>query len=94
MVKRLEGACRSIVPPNKYALPACNRGAGGSASNLAARDGVRYGLRVPGRSSANCTRTPREGIGAEVPAASESALRALVTAYYDAYYFARRRCGR
>ena len=77
------------LPHTKYALPAYYIVAPAEASsNLARYDGVRYGLRVPGRDDHRaCTRTTRaEGFGAEVRRRVMIGTYVLSAGYYDAYY--------
>ena len=77
------------LPHTKYALPAYYIVAPAEASsNLARYDGVRYGLRVPGRDDRRaCTRTPAPtGFGAEVRRRIMIGTYVLSAGYYDAYY--------
>ena len=76
------------LPHTKYALPAYYIVAPAEASsNLARYDGVRYGLRVPGRSITDMyEKTRAEGFGAEVRRRVMIGTYVLSTGYYDAYY--------
>ena len=76
------------LPMTKYALPAYYIVAPAEASsNLARYDGVRYGLRVPGRSIGDMYEATRaEGFGAEVRRRVMIGTYVLSTGYYDAYY--------
>jgi aspartyl-tRNA(Asn)/glutamyl-tRNA(Gln) amidotransferase subunit A len=76
------------LPHTKYALPAyyivCPAEA---SSNLARYDGVRYGLRVPGRDiTAMYEGTRGEGFGKEVRRRVMIGTYVLSAGYYDAYY--------
>jgi aspartyl-tRNA(Asn)/glutamyl-tRNA(Gln) amidotransferase subunit A len=58
-----------------------------ASSNLARYDGVRYGLRVPGRDIADMyERTRAEGFGREVKRRLMIGTYVLSAGYYDAYY--------
>jgi aspartyl-tRNA(Asn)/glutamyl-tRNA(Gln) amidotransferase subunit A len=72
----------------KYALPAYYIIAPAEASsNLARYDGVRFGLRVPGRSLDEMYENTRgEGFGAEVRRRILIGTYVLSAGYYDAYY--------
>src|SRR6267143_1439619 len=76
------------LPHTKYALPAYYIVAPAEASsNLARHDGVRYGLRVPGRSIGDLYENTRaEGFGAEVRRRVMIGTYVLSAGYYDAYY--------
>jgi aspartyl-tRNA(Asn)/glutamyl-tRNA(Gln) amidotransferase subunit A len=76
------------LPHTKYALPAYYIGAPAEASsNLARYDGVRYGLRVPGRDVVDMYRRTRaEGFGKEVRRRILIGTYVLSAGYYDAYY--------
>ena len=76
------------LPHTKYALPAYYIVAPAEASsNLARYDGVRYGLRVPGRSLTDLYENTRaEGFGAEVRRRVMIGTYVLSAGYYDAYY--------
>src|SRR3984885_657483 len=76
------------LPHTKYALPAYYIVAPAEASsNLARYDGVRYGLRVPGRSFGEMYENTRaEGFGAEVRRRVMIGTYVLSAGYYDAYY--------
>ena len=76
------------LPHTKYALPAYYILAPAEASsNLARYDGVRYGLRVPGRDMAEMyQRTRAQGFGAEVRRRIMIGTYVLSAGYYDAYY--------
>jgi aspartyl-tRNA(Asn)/glutamyl-tRNA(Gln) amidotransferase subunit A len=76
------------LPHTKYALPAYYIVAPAEASsNLARYDGVRYGLRVPGRDIIDMyQRTRAEGFGAEVRRRIMIGTYVLSAGYYDAYY--------
>src|SRR5215213_2758276 len=76
------------LPHTKYALPAYYIVAPAEASsNLARYDGVRYGLRVPGRSIGDMYEGTRaEGFGAEVRRRVMIGTYVLSAGYYDAYY--------
>src|SRR6185312_5760800 len=88
----LEAAGAEVVevslPHTKYALPAYYIVAPAEASsNLARYDGVRYGLRVPGRSIGDMYEATRaEGFGAEVRRRVMIGTYVLSAGYYDAYY--------
>jgi aspartyl-tRNA(Asn)/glutamyl-tRNA(Gln) amidotransferase subunit A len=76
------------LPHTKYALPAyyivCPAEA---SSNLARYDGVRYGLRVPGRDITGMYEATRaEGFGQEVRRRVMIGTYVLSAGYYDAYY--------
>jgi aspartyl-tRNA(Asn)/glutamyl-tRNA(Gln) amidotransferase subunit A len=76
------------LPHTKYALPAYYIVAPAEASsNLARYDGVRYGLRVPGRSIGEMYENTRaDGFGAEVRRRVMIGTYVLSAGYYDAYY--------
>ncbi|UTD28813.1 Asp-tRNA(Asn)/Glu-tRNA(Gln) amidotransferase subunit GatA [Bradyrhizobium sp. WD16] len=76
------------LPHTKYALPAYYIVAPAEASsNLARYDGVRYGLRVPGRNVIEMYENSRaEGFGAEVRRRIMIGTYVLSAGYYDAYY--------
>jgi aspartyl-tRNA(Asn)/glutamyl-tRNA(Gln) amidotransferase subunit A len=76
------------LPHTKYALPAYYIVAPAEASsNLARYDGVRYGLRVDGRSIGELYESTRaEGFGAEVRRRVMIGTYVLSAGYYDAYY--------
>jgi aspartyl-tRNA(Asn)/glutamyl-tRNA(Gln) amidotransferase subunit A len=76
------------LPHTKYALPAYYIVAPAEASsNLARYDGVRYGLRVDGRSIGEMYENTRaDGFGAEVRRRIMIGTYVLSAGYYDAYY--------
>ena len=76
------------LPHTKYALPAYYIVAPAEASsNLARYDGVRYGLRVPGRDIAEMyEKTRAAGFGREVKRRVLIGTYVLSAGYYDAYY--------
>jgi aspartyl-tRNA(Asn)/glutamyl-tRNA(Gln) amidotransferase subunit A len=76
------------LPHTKYALPAYYIVAPAEASsNLARYDGVRYGLRVPGRDIADMyQKTRADGFGKEVRRRILIGTYVLSAGYYDAYY--------
>ncbi len=76
------------LPHTKYALPAYYIVATAEASsNLARYDGVRYGLRVPGRDIVDMYEGTRSaGFGAEVRRRVMIGTYVLSAGYYDAYY--------
>jgi aspartyl-tRNA(Asn)/glutamyl-tRNA(Gln) amidotransferase subunit A len=76
------------LPHTKYALPAYYIVAPAEASsNLARYDGVRYGLRVPGRDIAGMYENTRAGgFGKEVRRRIMIGTYVLSAGYYDAYY--------
>ncbi|HEV2302798.1 MAG TPA: Asp-tRNA(Asn)/Glu-tRNA(Gln) amidotransferase subunit GatA [Stellaceae bacterium] len=76
------------LPHTKYALPAYYIIAPAEAgSNLARYDGVRFGLRVEGKSLEEMYESTRaEGFGAEVRRRVMIGTYALSAGYYDAYY--------
>lgn len=76
------------LPHTKYSLPTYYVLAPAEASsNLARYDGVRYGLRVPGKSLDDMyANTRREGFGAEVKRRVMIGTYVLSAGYYDAYY--------
>jgi aspartyl-tRNA(Asn)/glutamyl-tRNA(Gln) amidotransferase subunit A len=76
------------LPHTQYALPAYYVVAPAEASsNLARYDGVRYGLRVPGRDVVDMyERTRAEGFGKEVRRRIMIGTYVLSAGYYDAYY--------
>ena len=76
------------LPHTRYALPAYYIVAPAEASsNLARYDGVRYGLRVPGRGINEMYENTRaEGFGPEVRRRVMIGTYVLSAGYYDAYY--------
>jgi len=76
------------LPHTKYALPAYYIVAPAEASsNLARYDGVRYGLRVPGKDVAEMYENTRAaGFGREVKRRIMIGTYVLSAGYYDAYY--------
>jgi aspartyl-tRNA(Asn)/glutamyl-tRNA(Gln) amidotransferase subunit A len=76
------------LPHTEYALPAYYIVAPAEASsNLARYDGVRYGLRVPGRNIIDMyQKTRAEGFGPEVRRRIMIGTYVLSAGYYDAYY--------
>jgi aspartyl-tRNA(Asn)/glutamyl-tRNA(Gln) amidotransferase subunit A len=76
------------LPHTRYALPAYYIVAPAEASsNLARYDGVRYGLRVPGRNITEMyEKTRAEGFGKEVRRRVLIGTYVLSAGYYDAYY--------
>ena len=76
------------LPHTRYALPAYYIVASAEASsNLARYDGVRYGLRVPGRDIVGMyERTRADGFGEEVRRRIMIGTYVLSAGYYDAYY--------
>src|SRR6195256_635868 len=76
------------LPHTKYALPAYYIVAPAEASsNLARYDGVRYGLRVPGRDIIDMyQKTRAEGFGREVRRRIMIGTYVLSAGYFDAYY--------
>ena len=76
------------LPHTKYALPAYYIVAPAEASsNLARYDGVRYGLRVPGRDMIEMyEQTRAAGFGQEVRRRIMIGTYVLSAGYYDAYY--------
>src|SRR5438874_4223272 len=76
------------LPHTKYALPAYYIVAPAEASsNLARYDGVRYGLRVPGRDIVDMhAQTRAAGFGKEVRRRIMIGTYVLSAGYYDAYY--------
>lgn len=76
------------LPHTKYALPAYYIVAPAEASsNLARYDGVRYGLRVPGKDIVDLyEKTRAEGFGREVKRRIMIGTYVLSAGYYDAYY--------
>jgi aspartyl-tRNA(Asn)/glutamyl-tRNA(Gln) amidotransferase subunit A len=91
-VEWLKAAGAEIVdvslPHTRYALPAYYIVAPAEASsNLARYDGVRYGLRVPGRDINGMYEATRgEGFGKEVRRRVMIGTYVLSAGYYDAYY--------
>ena len=79
---------RSRCRTRSYALPAYYIVAPAEASsNLARYDGVRYGLRVPGKDIADLYEETRaEGFGREVKRRIMIGTYVLSAGYYDAYY--------
>jgi aspartyl-tRNA(Asn)/glutamyl-tRNA(Gln) amidotransferase subunit A len=76
------------LPHTKYALPAYYIvNPAEASSNLARYDGVRYGLRVPGRDVIDMYEQTREqGFGDEVRRRVMIGTFVLSSGYYDAYY--------
>jgi aspartyl-tRNA(Asn)/glutamyl-tRNA(Gln) amidotransferase subunit A len=76
------------LPSTRYGISAYYLIAPAEASsNLARYDGVRYGIRVPGRDVAEMNAKTREaGFGAEVKRRIMLGTYALSAGYYDAYY--------
>jgi aspartyl-tRNA(Asn)/glutamyl-tRNA(Gln) amidotransferase subunit A len=76
------------LPHTRYALPTYYIVAPAEASsNLARYDGMRYGLRVPGRDLVETYKKTRgEGFGAEVRRRILIGTYVLSAGYYDAYY--------
>ena len=76
------------LPHTRYALPAYYIVAPAEASsNLARYDGVRYGLRVPGKDIADMyEKTRAAGFGEEVRRRIMIGTYVLSAGYYDAYY--------
>ncbi|MBX3567231.1 MAG: aspartyl/glutamyl-tRNA amidotransferase subunit A [Rhizobiaceae bacterium] len=76
------------LPHTRYALPAYYIVAPAEASsNLARYDGVRYGLRVPGRDIVDMyEKTRAAGFGREVKRRIMIGTYVLSAGYYDAYY--------
>ena len=76
------------LPHTKYALPAYYIVAPAEASsNLARYDGVRFGLRVPGKDITSMYENTRaEGFGREVQRRILIGTYVLSAGYYDAYY--------
>ncbi len=76
------------LPHTKYALPAYYIvNPAEASSNLARYDGVRYGLRVPGRDVIDMyEKTRAEGFGDEVRRRVMIGTYVLSSGYYDAYY--------
>ena len=76
------------LPHTKYALPAYYIVAPAEASsNLARYDGVRYGLRVPGKDLIGMYENTRgAGFGKEVRRRVMIGTYVLSAGYYDAYY--------
>src|SRR6187401_2635463 len=76
------------LPHTKYALPAYYIVAPAEASsNLARYDGVRYGLREPGKNVTDMyEKTRAEGFGPEVRRRIMIGTYVLSAGYYDAYY--------
>jgi aspartyl-tRNA(Asn)/glutamyl-tRNA(Gln) amidotransferase subunit A len=76
------------LPHTRYALPAYYIVAPAEASsNLARYDGVRYGLREPGRDIASMYESTRaKGFGPEVRRRVMIGTYVLSAGYYDAYY--------
>ena len=76
------------LPHTKYALPAYYIVAPAEASsNLARYDGVRYGLRVPGKDIIDMyEKTRAAGFGQEVKRRILIGTYVLSAGYYDAYY--------
>jgi aspartyl-tRNA(Asn)/glutamyl-tRNA(Gln) amidotransferase subunit A len=91
-IEWLKAAGASIVdislPHTRYALPAYYIVAPAEASsNLARYDGVRYGLRVPGKDIADMyEQTRAAGFGKEVRRRVMIGTYVLSAGYYDAYY--------
>jgi aspartyl-tRNA(Asn)/glutamyl-tRNA(Gln) amidotransferase subunit A len=91
-VRWLKAAGAEIIdvslPHTKYALPAYYIVAPAEASsNLARYDGVRYGLRVPGRDVVDMyQKTRAQGFGKEVRRRVMIGTYVLSAGYYEAYY--------
>jgi aspartyl-tRNA(Asn)/glutamyl-tRNA(Gln) amidotransferase subunit A len=86
-----EAGCEIVdisLPHTRYALPCYYIIAPAEASsNLARYDGMRYGLRVPGRALSDVYENTRaEGFGAEVKRRVLIGTYVLSAGYYDAYY--------
>ncbi len=86
-----EAGCEIVevsLPHTKYALPAYYIVAPAEASsNLARYDGVRYGLRVPGKDIVDLyEKTRAQGFGKEVRRRIMIGTYVLSAGYYDAYY--------
>ena len=79
---------RGVAPAHQVrAGGLLHRGAGEASSNLARYDGVRYGLRVPGRDITDMyQKTRAEGFGKEVRRRVMIGTYVLSAGYYDAYY--------
>src|SRR5690606_23893356 len=77
-----------LLPHTEYALPAYYIVAPAeAASNLARYDGVRYGLRVPGKDVIDMyEKTRAAGFGREVKRRIMIGTYVLSAGYYDAYY--------
>ncbi|MCJ2080126.1 Asp-tRNA(Asn)/Glu-tRNA(Gln) amidotransferase subunit GatA [Methylobacterium sp. J-090] len=89
MLKDAGATVREIsLPHTQYALPAYYIVAPAEASsNLARYDGVRYGLRVPGKDIAGMYENTRAaGFGREVKRRIMIGTYVLSAGYYDAYY--------
>jgi aspartyl-tRNA(Asn)/glutamyl-tRNA(Gln) amidotransferase subunit A len=89
MLKDAGATIREIsLPHTPYALPAYYIVAPAEASsNLARYDGVRYGLRVPGKDIAGLYENTRAaGFGREVKRRIMIGTYVLSAGYYDAYY--------
>jgi aspartyl-tRNA(Asn)/glutamyl-tRNA(Gln) amidotransferase subunit A len=89
MLKDAGATVREIsLPHTQYALPAYYIVAPAEASsNLARYDGVRYGLRVPGKDIAGLYENTRAaGFGREVKRRIMIGTYVLSAGYYDAYY--------
>ncbi|MHC2089424.1 Asp-tRNA(Asn)/Glu-tRNA(Gln) amidotransferase subunit GatA [Methylobacterium sp. CM6244] len=89
MLKDAGATIREIsLPHTRYALPAYYIVAPAEASsNLARYDGVRYGLRVPGKDIAGMYENTRAaGFGREVKRRIMIGTYVLSAGYYDAYY--------
>jgi aspartyl-tRNA(Asn)/glutamyl-tRNA(Gln) amidotransferase subunit A len=82
------GVAEVSLPHTRYALPAYYIVAPAEASsNLARYDGVRYGLRVPGRDIGDMYRRTRaQGFGSEVRRRVMIGTYVLSAGYYEAYY--------
>src|SRR6202011_96174 len=88
-LKAADAAITDIsLPHTRYALPAYYIVAPAEASsNLARYDGVRYGLRVPGKDIVDMyERTRAAGFGKEVRRRIMIGTYVLSAGYYDAYY--------
>ena len=86
--RRRRRSTTSRLPHTKYALPAYYIVAPAEASsNLARYDGVRYGLRVPGKDLIDTYENTRAaGFGKEVRRRILIGTYVLSAGYYDAYY--------